>query len=72
MDARSAIEEARRLKADAEKEITRAVLLALRNLEKQTGLSATAVEVDMGDVTSVHDCDQRYTVLGCRIDLGRI
>ena len=66
MDARSAIEEARRLKAEAEKQIASDMTTILFDLEGRTGLNAQGVHIEMAEVTNIQDDRPRLVELFTR------
>ena len=72
MDARSAIEEARRLKAEAEKQIASDMTNVLFDLEGRTGMNTRGVRVYFSEVTGIEDYWARFIVSNVEIDLGKI
>lgn len=72
MDARDAVEEVRRLKAEAERQVASDVTNVLFDLEGRTGLNACGVHFEMAEVTSAQDDRPRFVVARIEIDLGRI
>lgn len=71
-DPREAIEEIRKLKAQAENQIASDIQAVLNDLEGKTGLCAQGVDVYFAEVTGMDDDHPRYVVSGVKIDFGRI